>query len=140
VAVLAAVLAAVLGAISIVLASVIYIQALKMQDMRRKTDIQVQSAQKTTRVLVELLQNPAPQTPPDRLIESIGVALTKIVTGGEIKSTVEGQLEDDKTSEHYFPDVEFDEWLGNEGIPPTPGWWSPPKSIPNSGENNENAT
>jgi hypothetical protein len=116
------------------MAAIVYIQAMRIEDIRRKTDIQIQSAQKTVRTLVELLQNPAPTTPPDKIIEAIGASLHKIVTGGMVEQAVQGENAPQIEEGTYYPDVEFDEWLGAEGIPTTPGWWSPPKND----ESNEN--
>jgi hypothetical protein len=116
------------------LVAVIFVREAKIRDVREKTAAELNAQRQITATLLNLLQNPAPTTPPDKLIESIGGVLYKMTGADTVAQTVQGTETPNIEEDHYFPDVEFDEWLGNEGIPPTAGWWSPPKND----ENNEN--
>ena len=127
-----AVVVAILAVFVVVLAGIVVVQELRMRAIQAETRMELAYANKNVQMLVELVRKPQ-ETPPDKLINAIGTTVERIISGQPM--AVNENVQDSKEEEQpYYPDVEFDEWLGQEGVPPMAGWWSPPRKD----ESNEN--
>lgn len=126
-----AVIVAILAVIAVVLVAVVVVEELRVRAIRQAAQMELAFANKNVQMLVELVRKPS-ETPPDKLIASIGATINKIIAGQPM--AVNENTQDVKVEEQqpYYPDVEFDEWLGAEGMPTAAGWWSPPKNDENT--------
>ena len=124
-------LVVVLSCCAFTLAVVVAAQALRIQEIRRRAEVMMANADRTNKMLIGLWQT----APPEKMIEAFGTTINKIL-GGQPMQVVDNVKDAKEEEGPYYPYVEFDEWLGAEGMPTAAGWWSPPRND----ENSENAS